>query len=560
MKATLLSLLLFTGFSSFAQTLTVSPNSASKGQSLSILFSGSNLNFAQGTNTTYMYFAQGTSTLYPNQTFSIDSNHTIGDFTINPYTNCGSYTAIIFGQGSSTLSFPNALTIDCSTNISGTVYNDLDSSGTNNAEPGMPYTPIIVQPGNITGYADYYGNYSMPLAAGTYQVSVAPPAYYAQTSTPSIYTINTTVNPVSTGVDFGLHAPPVNDVSVYIQGPHPRVGYSRVYWLYIGNNGTTVQSPNVTLTLDSNLSIASCQYPYTANGNTYTIDLTGTSIYPNNYEYISLEIMASASAPLNQTATIAAQLTNALQPDNYPADNVDTLYTYFVNSFDPNEKTVIPAGVGTNKETLKSSTLKYQIDFQNTGNDVAYLVQIVDTLDANLDLRTFKLLGSSHPVTYSMKANGVVTFRFQNINLPASSVDQKGSQGNVSYSIKPKSGIAENTVISNTASIFFDFNQAVVTNTTRSTMVTTYTGINDISLQNSFLFYPNPASDALHISNEKLTIKDVTVYNMLGEVILTKQVNAVSTQISTSTLTSGVYLVRMQTQNGEVTKRISIVH
>ena len=42
------------------------------------------------------------------------------------------------------------------------------------------------------------------------------------------------------------------------------------------------------------------------------------------------------------------------------------------------------------------------------------------------------------------------------------------------YSIRPNGDIDENTIIENTADIFFDFNPAVVTNTTENIMVSTF--------------------------------------------------------------------------------------
>jgi len=58
-----------------------------------------------------------------------------------------------------------------------------------------------------------------------------------------------------------------------------------------------------------------------------------------------------------------------------------------------------------------------------------------------------------------------VAFDFININLPDSTTDLAGSQGYVSYRVKSMANLPMGTAIENTASIYFDFNTPVVTNT-----------------------------------------------------------------------------------------------
>jgi hypothetical protein len=60
----------------------------------------------------------------------------------------------------------------------------------------------------------------------------------------------------------------------------------------------------------------------------------------------------------------------------------------------------------------------------------------------------------------------------------------------------------------------------------------------------SFKAYPNPVKDYFNVSYSK-EITSVAVVNMLGQVILTKEVNAHDTQVDMSNLPSGNYLVRV---------------
>src|SRR5205085_7852700 len=65
----------------------------------------------------------------------------------------------------------------------------------------------------------------------------------------------------------------------------------------------------------------------------------------------------------------------------------------------------------------------------------------------------------------------MVPFLFQDILLPDSIANEPLSHGFVTYSIKPMTNLVSGTMIKNKASIFFDYNEAVVTNET-STLVT----------------------------------------------------------------------------------------
>lgn len=141
-----------------------------------------------------------------------------------------------------------------------------------------------------------------------------------------------------------------------------------------------------------------------------------------------------------------------------------------VNSYDPNIKTALPAGVGPEHLIDKDWTLNYMIQFQNTGNDVAYEVVIADTLSEALDLSSINIKGGSHPFTWTLTPERALTFTFADILLPDSTTNEPGSHGFVEFSISPETSILPGTVIENTAHIYFDFNDAIVTNTVDHTI------------------------------------------------------------------------------------------
>ncbi len=73
---------------------------------------------------------------------------------------------------------------------------------------------------------------------------------------------------------------------------------------------------------------------------------------------------------------------------------------------------------------------------------------------------------------------------------------------------------------------------------------------------NEFVAYPNPVKDVLTLEYSS-DITDVNVINMLGQVVLTRTVNATSAQVDMSQLAAGTYLVNVT--SGDVQKTIKVV-
>lgn len=142
-------------------------------------------------------------------------------------------------------------------------------------------------------------------------------------------------------------------------------------------------------------------------------------------------------------------------------------------AYDPNDKLVQPNY--PNNYALIDEDLIYTIRFQNTGNAEAYDIVIKDNIDSNLDLSTFNYISSSHEdVLSTFLKDDSIYFEFRNIFLPDSTTNFDASQGYVMYSIHPFEDIDENTIIENTAGIYFDFNPPIITNTTQNNMVSTF--------------------------------------------------------------------------------------
>lgn len=84
-------------------------------------------------------------------------------------------------------------------------------------------------------------------------------------------------------------------------------------------------------------------------------------------------------------------------------------------------------------------------------------------------------------------------------------------------------------------------------------------GIGDAAPAEMIVIYPNPASDVLNISMEGVAISGITLTDMQGRVVRTAAMqSAKAANINVSGLANGMYLLNMQSDNGTITRKISV--
>jgi uncharacterized repeat protein (TIGR01451 family) len=171
---------------------------------------------------------------------------------------------------------------------------------------------------------------------------------------------------------------------------------------------------------------------------------------------------------VGESDDILTYSSNAIETElNNNSDSVE--FTVFHlplgNPHDPNDKTVNKGECEANY-VEKGDTLKYLIRFMNTGTAPAQNVVIIDTVDfAALDLQTFRVIGHSHDMDWEISGPGKLTVTYPNIQLPDSSVSLVDSQGFFKYEIVLRDTISNFTQTGQAAYIYFDYEEAVITNT-----------------------------------------------------------------------------------------------
>ncbi|MCW3111060.1 MAG: hypothetical protein JWQ09_5566, partial [Segetibacter sp.] len=184
----------------------------------------------------------------------------------------------------------------------------------------------------------------------------------------------------------------------------------------------------------------------------------------NMQQDFGLLFTTNTGAQAGDAICVTVSVTPTTGDNNIVNNTYQTCY-YVGNSYDPNIKEVYPQNVmpGYN------DWLTYNIHFQNTGTAAAANIRVADTLHNALDPETFEVTNYSHSNQTTLTGNAI-NFSFPNIMLPDSTSNPAGSQGYISYRIKLKPNLLAGTKVTNKASIYFDFNPPIVTNTALTTI------------------------------------------------------------------------------------------
>jgi len=359
--------------------------------------------------------------------------------------------------------------------ITGNTFIDYDGDGILDVgEP--PYPGIITEssPGNINSISGASGNYYTYCGLGTFDTYIP--------YTPLYYVVNPSLNNsnfVSFGLtdpnnNFGLYPiPGINDLRVTLtENARARPGFQTTDILTYENAGTTtIPTSTITLNYDKYFDANLIYEPLLTSPAPTSVDLTNhiltwdlTNVTPLQKGNIIIGYTVPTNAMISTVITSDVKII-PIAGDNEPADN-EYSFTHIVwGSFDPNDKNVSPAGDITLLQVLNSHPLTYTIRFQNTGNDTAFTVMLVDTLSSNVKASSLEILSASHAYTYSISSQGIVKWTFNNILLPDSTTNEVLSHGFIKYRVKTKNNLVTGDQIKNTAYIYFDYNEPVVTNT-----------------------------------------------------------------------------------------------
>ena len=548
------------------QLVSITPNSGYRGQTLGAVITGSNTYFMSGTpqggvkrvefrgQMPGFYYFEVTH----NNIIVQDTNHIAFNMIIPQNMPSGFYNVTVENYAGDRWSLIPGFEIK-GTLISGTVTFDVDSSGTLNVgDFGLQGKKVMFLPDSSISITDVNGNYFFSVDSGQYTIQMFADTNWIVTTTPTSYLVNVNSTDI-TQIDFGLQ--PINDeYNIYttLTGGFPRCNSTSYYDLTYHNFSTVAVSGQVYLVLDTSLNFISSNptYDFMSNDTLY-------------WNYSNLAVNGSANIhivtgiPFLPGDTISSVAhSNVLVGGNSVADQSNACTQIIRCSFDPNDKSVEPLGVGNGNYVLINNYLEYTIRFQNTGNDTAFAVMVLDTISEAMDMATFQVIAQSNPVETHLYRN-VVQFQFNNILLPDSNVNGPASHGFIKYRIKPKTSTQVGTLVENQAGIYFDLNYPVITNTTSNTVTDVLpNGIPIIPLiKDGLLVYPNPTNRlfSFELPENKGNKMLIRVFDSLGKLAYTNSFNQRLITLDAENWICGIYYLIVISEDGKTKRTAKII-
>lgn len=454
----------------------------------------------------------------------------------------------------------------CYASAKGKLINDLGVPGCIGTT-GIPYQLIRTLPSGALNFTDENGDFQVNTGAGAYEIATAnyDPADIACPPTGK-YSFNAVAGTTLTGLDFHFLSNSNIDHRVRQRALRTaQPGYPYSLRFEVCNDGAAANPGTLDVEYGNFLGLTTGHnFPQHPGAYAFTSEASGApnnsasfsfpGVAPGACELLQIDLQTQTTTPVNSPFLSIANVSPS-SGDPTPANNISTLQSTVMGSFDPNCVLSYPARNGNPKdggEILRNqdNTVVYQIFFQNTGNAPADLVVVRDPLDENLDLSTIRNITATHDMKISTDNNDkILVFRFNNINLPDSTTDYAGSIGSIQYEIDLKPGLSLGTDIKKQVGIFFDFNQPVITNENVLEVVSALGTKPVIDLGSALTIFPNPTDAEFGFHCD--TTSKMRIYNALGVLMSTETVEGGLKRVSTVDFPSGIYLVQLET-NGKI--------
>ena len=446
------------------------------------------------------------------------------------------------------------------TSFSGNVFYDLNQNGLKDTmEMDLPGQRIDISPDNASKFTDINGDFYFKSFLNSPQtLTVVPEPGWVVTTDSLSFTFGDD-SLLHSGLDFGLA--PVsnfNALKINLASGSPTCNSIEYYYLSYVNTGTENADGRIVLVIDSDTYFNSSNpSPDFVSGDTLIYNFTSLSTFQTGEIFIGI-YLPFAGTPLDYNYSIELDSVG-----NFVEKDSGSLHQTVVCSFDPNDKAVSPEGLYSDHRVLSTDPLSYTIRFQNTGNDTAFTVFVQDYIDPSLDIQSLNLISSSHPMSTTIFPDRMVEFRFNNIHLPDSNVDEPGSNGFIQYEITPLQNLSLPVVVNNEANIYFDSNAPVVTNNVWNTLVSDLTvGVASIAAdEDQILVIPNPIQHHAEIRFGKsfATMESqFRIFDAMGQLVENRTVNTSSIHISKGNLPPGIYFLELKNNNSRATGRFVI--
>lgn len=465
-------------------------------------------------------------------------------------------------QDNDPINNPNAC--PAATGLWGNIYQDsiincLPDSG----ERSLKNIPVKLYDNSNSLLGTYYsltgGQYFFDPGSGSYRVEVDTLGMpFGITCTIPGADSSVTLNTTTTFVDsiaFAVDCKPGFDLAATSAVPYgwvfPGQRHRLVFWAGDMLRQYNLSCPGAqisgTVRLAVNGPVSYNGQPSTAltpmvNGDTLTYSVADFSI-ANPLKDFDLYFQTDTTAQAGDSVCLSIDIL-PLAGDRDSSNNHFEYCYPVVNSYDPNDKQVVPSQVEPGYE----GWLTYTIRFQNTGTAPAFNIRLRDTLSADLDLSSFQMRGYSHKCEVALTGNHLNVL-FRDILLPDSSSSPEGSQGFFQFRIRPIPGLQDGSVVTNRAGIYFDFNEPIITNYAETNFQTPVSARGRVDLTGWMRVFPNPGTGHFTVqlddSSKRKPVR-LEVFDGMGRQVLERSfTHGRAVEFELDDQPNGVYVVKL---------------
>lgn len=366
-------------------------------------------------------------------------------------------------------------------------------------------------------------------------------------------------NPDFSVYNFGLNQyDPYYNLDLYFSNGIPFICESNLeQYVTFSNTGNQGMQLNAVFTHDPALDVVDVSpTPTSVNGNEYTFDLgvIGFSESANiwfTYENVPVDLIGELIDTQIDYSTFNP---NGILILDESFMSVDSVFC----AFDPNDIYGFPLGEGLSGLIAADTDLDYRIRFQNTGNAPASNVRVTHFVPEELNWESIIPGSTSHTAVIEMNSDTrEMTWVFNGINLPDMATDAAGSHGFVWYKAE-MNDLDPGDIIENVAEIYFDQNEAIITNTSLHT-ISDVVSVRELEIA-ELIAYPNPTREFVNFDLTELSqAKRYSVMDISGRIIQSGNVSGLKMAVDLSRFESGMYAVLFFSENQTPVARASVL-
>lgn len=426
--------------------------------------------------------------------------------------------------------------------VNGITYANDDLSNCNSENNPISKQIIKITPGEHYTTTDENGFFSIRLDSGSYNLNLIG---------------NTGDLCIPEGQNFHLNPGDTSNLNVVQIFSEQNVSIATMgrALMQVDSYKQTINLKNLGLPISGSLSVNILEKNSQPSVNYESGDPTPSSVMGSTVQWSNLSLDYLEEREFK----ISGSLGNVEMGDTIFVQinfvNQDTVFSVnsgveVLNSYDPNDKQVSQETVMYQDLIQKRPELAYRIRFQNTGNDTAFSVVVVDSLPQGLDLSSLHLGPASHDFVFKIEEDRILKWTFNDIDLASQAVNEDASQGYLYFYIKPSQNLSPDDSVDNRVSIFFDLNEPIITNFASTRIVDESTRVFESNDFEAKLF-PNPAKDAIYLMS-KARIENISIHAVDGKLILSKRLNKTESKLDVSDIKPGTYFIRLIDVQGKM--------